>query len=207
MVHMPLIRPAFVLLLLFTLVTGLLYPLTVTALAQAVFPAQANGAVIRIAGAAAGSRQIGQAFDDPAYFWSRPSATAPFPYNAAASGGSNLAPTNADLLASVQARRDALRAADPGNTAPIPVDLVTASASGLDPHISPAAAAYQTPRVARARGLDLAQVQAIVNQHTEGRFWGLLGEPRINVLELNLALDALTAAPEGSARSTQVRMP
>ena len=196
------IRPALVLLVLFTIMTGLLYPLTVTGIAQLVFPDQANGSVIALGGRAAaivrdgqavGSALIGQPFDDPRYFWGRLSATGPFPYNAAASGGSNYGPLNDALVEAAQERIDALRAADPDNTAPVPVDLVTASASGLDPHISPAAAAYQTARVARARGLEVSQVRALVTQHTEGRFWGLLGEPRVNVLELNLALDASAA--------------
>ncbi len=185
------IRPALVLLVLFTIMTGLLYPLTVTGIAQLVFPDQANGSVITQAGQAVGSALIGQPFDAPRYFWGRLSATGPFPYNAAASGGSNYGPMNDALIEAAQARIDALRAADPDNAAPVPVDLVTASASGLDPHISPAAAVYQMARVARARGLEVAQVRALVTQHTEGRFWGLLGEPRVNVLELNLALDTL----------------
>ena len=187
------IRPALVLLVLFTIMTGLLYPLTVTGIVQLVFPDQANGSVIVRDGQAVGSALIGQPFDDPRYFWGRLSATGPFPYNAAASGGSNYGPLNDALVEAAQERIDALRAADPDNTAPVPVDLVTASASGLDPHISPAAAAYQTARVARARGLEVSQVRALVTQHTEGRFWGLLGEPRVNVLELNLALDASAA--------------
>jgi K+-transporting ATPase ATPase C chain len=187
------IRPALVLLVLFTIMTGLLYPLTMTGIAQLVFPDQANGSVIVRDGQAVGSVLIGQPFDDPLYFWGRLSATSPFSYNAAASGGSNYGPLNDSLIEAAQARIDALRTVDPDNTAPVPVDLVSASASGLDPHISPAAAAYQMARVARARGLEVSQVRALVAQYTEGRFWGLLGEPRVNVLELNLALDALTA--------------
>jgi potassium-transporting ATPase KdpC subunit len=184
------IRPAIVSLALLSVVTGLAYPAIVTVVAQLVFPHQANGSLIVKDGKAVGSTLIGQPFDDPKYFWGRPSATSPFGYNAGASSGSNLSPTNSDLIKAVQGRVDALRAADPGNTAPVPVDLVTASASVLDPHISPAAALYQVPRVARARKLDAGVVQHLVEQHTEGRALGVLGEPRVNVLELNLALDS-----------------
>jgi len=182
-------RAAIVSLALLTVVTGLLYPALVTAGAQVAFPYRANGSLILKGGQAVGSELIGQPFDDPKYFWSRPSATAPFPYNAGASSGSNLGPTNPTLAEAVKGRVDALRAADPGNTAPIPVDLVTASGSGLDPHISPAAALYQVPRVARARKMDPDAVRRLVEQHTEGRQLGLLGERRVNVLALNLALD------------------
>src|SRR5215831_13501146 len=183
------LRPALVILVALTLVTGVAYPLLVTGVAQAVFPYQAQGSLITKNGKAVGSVLIGQPFDDPKYFWSRPSATSPFADNAAASSGSNLSPTNPDLIKAVQGRVDALRAADPGNTAPVPVDLVTASGSGLDPHISPAAALYQVPRVARERKLDPQTVRQLVAQHTEGRAFGILGEPRVNVLALNLALD------------------
>jgi K+-transporting ATPase ATPase C chain len=176
-------------LLIFTLVTGVAYPLLVTGIAQVVFPFQANGSLIVKDGKVVGSALIGQSFDDPKYFWPRPSATSPFPDNPGASSGSNLSPTNPALVSAVQGRVDALRVADPGNTAPVPVDLVTASASGLDPHISPAAALYQVSRVARERKLTPDAVRALVEQHTEGRFLGLLGEPRVNVLALNLALD------------------
>lgn len=183
------ILPAFRMLFVLTLLTGVIYPAAVTAIAQLAFPHEANGSLIVRDGIAVGSRLIGQPFDDPRYFWSRPSATGRTPYNAAASSGSNLGPLNADLAAAVKARVEALRAADPGNTAPVPVDLVTASASGLDPHISPAAAAYQVPRVARVRGLPVEAVVRLVAEHTEGRTFGVLGEPRVKVLELNLALD------------------
>lgn len=186
------LRPALVLLALMTILTGVLYPALITGIAQAAFPSQANGSLIVQDGKVAGSALIGQQFDDPSYFWGRLSATAPVPYNAAASSGSNLGPTNPALIAAVQARIDALHKADPGNTAPIPVDLVTASGSGLDPHISPAAADYQVARVARARSLDEAAVRQLVLKYTEGRQLGFLGEPRVNVLELNLALDALS---------------
>ena len=185
------LRPALTLFVMLSLVTGLLYPLAVTGVAQTAFTHQANGSLITQAGKAVGSELIGQSFTEPGHFWGRPSATAPMPYNASASGGSNLGPTNPALADAVKARIEALRAADPANTRPVPVDLVTASASGLDPHISPAAADYQAARVAKARGLPLAQVQALVQQHTESPWLGLLGEPRVNVLALNLALDAL----------------
>jgi K+-transporting ATPase ATPase C chain len=189
-------RPALILLITLTIITGIIYPLLVTGIAQAAFPSQANGSLIMKDGQPAGSALIGQQFDAPQYFWGRLSATGTFPYNAfnadnlTASSGSNLGPTSQALLDAVQARVDALRAADPGNTAPIPVDLVTASGSGLDPHISPAAALYQAPRVARERGLSEEVVHQLVTEHTEGRTFGILGEPRVNVLQLNLALDA-----------------
>ena len=186
-----LIRPAIVLFLVLTVITGLIYPLVVTGVAQVLFPQQANGSLIVKNGQAVGSQLIGQPFDDPKYFWGRPSATGPFPYNAAASSGSNLGPSNPALTDAVKARMDTLKAADPANTQPIPVDLVTSSASGLDPHISPAAADYQVARVAHTRGLDESAVRQLVAQYTQGRDLGVLGEPRVNVLELNLALDAL----------------
>ena len=191
------LRPALVSLALLTLITGLAYPLLVTGIAQVVFPQQANGSLIVKDGQVVGSSLIGQPFDDPKYFWGRLSATGTYPYNAfnaealTASSGSNYGPLNPALLDMVQARIDALKAADPENTLPIPVDLVTASGSGLDPHISPAAAEYQVARVARARGLDESVVRDLVAQYTQGRDLGVLGEPRVNVLELNLALDAL----------------
>jgi len=185
------VRPALVSLVLLTAITGLLYPLVVTGIAQVIFPRQANGSLIMKDGKAVGSELIGQPFDDPKYFWSRPSATSPFPDNAGSSGGSNLGPTNPDLQKAVQGRIDALKAADPGNTAPIPVGLVTASGSGLDPHISPAAAFYQARRVAKVRGLSEDVVRNLIETNTEGRQFGFLGEPRVNVLKLNLALDAL----------------
>jgi K+-transporting ATPase ATPase C chain len=183
------LRPALMSLLLLTVITGVVYPLVVTGIAQMVFPYRANGSLIVKDGKVVGSALIGQPFDAPEYFWGRPSGTSPFPNNAAASSGSNLSPTNPALIAAVQGRVDALRAADPGNTAPVPVDLVTASGSGLDPDISPAAALYQVSRVARERKLAPDAVRALVERHTQGRFLGLLGEPRVNVLALNLALD------------------
>jgi K+-transporting ATPase ATPase C chain len=185
------LRPALISLLLLTLLTGLVYPLVVTGIAQVVFPHQANGSLIIQNNQPVGSELIGQQFTDPKYFWGRLSATGPVPYNAAASSGSNRGPLNPALLDDVQARIAALRGAAPGNTAPIPVDLVTASSSGLDPHISPAAAAYQVRRVAAARGLDEAAVRELVARYTQGRQLGLLGEPRVNVLQLNIALDEL----------------
>ncbi len=183
-------KDSFLMLCVLTAVTGVIYPLIVTGIAQGVFPSQANGSLVERDGKAVGSALIGQPFSDPKYFWSRPSATAPMPYNAGASSGSNQGPLNPALAAAVKGRIEALQQADPDNTAPVPVDLVTASASGLDPHISPAAAEYQAARVAKARGLDAAKVRALVAAHTEGRQLGFLGEPRVNVLELNLALDA-----------------
>lgn len=185
-----LLRRVSVVFLLLTLITGVVYPLLVTGAARLTFPAEAAGSVIVQIGKPVGSALLGQPFSSPKYFWSRPSATGPQPYNGAASSGSNQATTNPALIDAVTMRVVALRAADPSNTAPIPVDLVTASASGLDPHISPAAAAFQVARVARARGLDIATVEALVAKHTQGRTLGLLGEPRVHVLELNLALDA-----------------
>lgn len=185
------LRSALVLLALFTLITGIVYPLLVTGVAQAMFPVQANGSLIIRSGQPVGSALIGQPFDDPKYFWGRLSATSPFPYNAAASGGSNYGPLSTALADAVQARIKALYEADPQNTQPIPVDLVTASGSGLDPDISIAAAMYQAPRVARVRGQSVEQVQALVRQYTEPRQFGFLGEPRVNVLRLNLALDGV----------------
>jgi potassium-transporting ATPase KdpC subunit len=188
------LRAAAVLLAAFTLLTGLVYPLLVTGVAEAAFPRQANGSLIERHGKALGSRLIGQPFDDPKYFWGRLSATAdsngkPLPYNGAASTGSNLGPTNPALVDEVKGRLDALHTADPQDTRAVPVDLVTSSGSGLDPEISPAAAEYQVQRVARARGLDAATVLSLVEAYTEGRQLGILGEARVNVLELNLALD------------------
>ena len=188
------IRPAIVSLVLLSAITGLTYPAVVTVIAQLVFPRQANGSLIVKDGKVVGSSLIGQPFDDPKYFWGRPSATSPSPYNAGASSGSNQGPTNPDFIKAMQGRVDALRAADPGNTTAVPVDLVTASASGLDPHISPAAALYQVGRVAKARGIEETKVRQLVERHVEGRQLGFLGEPRVNVLALNLALD-------GTARS------
>jgi potassium-transporting ATPase KdpC subunit len=186
-----LFRPAIVLFLVLTVITGVVYPLVVTGIAQAVFPNQAGGSILIRDGKAVGSRLIGQSFSDPKHFWSRPSATAPQPYNGLASGGSNLGPLNPALTDGIQSHIEALRAADPGNKSPIPVDLVTASASGLDPDISLATAYYQASRVARERGLQLQAVQALIAAHSRGRWLGILGEPRVNVLDLNLALDAM----------------
>ncbi|OEZ27222.1 potassium-transporting ATPase subunit KdpC [Variovorax boronicumulans] len=184
------VRPALVLFALLSAFTGLLYPAAVTGAAQALFPAQAAGSLVMRDGKPVGSALIGQNFSDPKHFWGRPSATAPQPYNASASGGSNQGPLNPALADAVKARVEALRAADPGNTAPVPVDLVTASASGLDPDISPAAAHYQAARVARERGVPIDQVNALIAKNTQPPLWGVLGESRVNVLALNLALDA-----------------
>jgi len=181
--------PSLRMLIVMSVVTGVVYPLVVTGIAQVAFPAAANGSLISVNGKAMGSSLIGQPFDDPNYFWSRPSATSPQPYNAMASSGSNQGPLNPALTDAVKDRIKALRDADPGNTAPVPVDLVTASGSGLDPHLSVAAAQYQAARVAKARGLAADKVQSLIAAHTEGRTFGVLGEPRVNVLALNLALD------------------
>lgn len=185
-----LVRPAVSLFVLLSVVTGLLYPAAVTGVAQLAFPAAANGSLIVKEGKPVGSELIGQNFTEPKYFWGRPSATSPQPYNAGASSGSNQGPLNPALADAVKGRAEALRSADPGNTRPVPIDLVTASASGLDPHISPAAADYQADRVARERKLDPRQVRELVARHTEGRDLGVFGEPRVHVLRLNLALDA-----------------
>jgi K+-transporting ATPase ATPase C chain len=182
-------KPALRLLMVLTILTGVIYPLMLTGIAQLVFPAQANGSLIEANGQAVGSRLIGQPFDDPRYFWGRPSATSPFAYNAAASAGSNLGPSSSTLREAIRQRVVDLRAADPGNPALIPVDLVTASASGLDPDISVAAARYQVPRIARIRGIPEKTLFDLIDQHTAGRVLGFLGEPRVNVLALNLALD------------------
>ncbi len=182
------LRPAFLMLLILTVITGVIYPLAVTGIAQVIFPHQANGSLIVINGKTYGSELIGQQFSDPKYFWGRLSAAG---YNAAASSGSNYGPLNPALTKAAQARIDALKAADPNNTLPIPVDLVTASGSGLDPHISVAAALYQVHRVAQARGMNETDVKALVAKYTQGCQFGFLGEPRVNVLELNLALDGL----------------
>ena len=176
-----------------TVITGIVYPLVVTVASQILFSHQANGSLIMRESKPAGSELIGQPFSNPKYFWSRPSATGPYPYNAGASSGSNQGPINPALTDAVAARIKALRDADPSNTAPVPVDLVTASGSGLDPQISPAAAYYQAGRVARARGIDPNRVRAMVAENTKGRQFGILGEPRVNVLELNLTLDGLVA--------------
>lgn len=185
------LRPLLVLFAVLTLITGVAYPLAVTGAAQALFPAKAAGSLIVRDGKPVGSELIGQNFTDAKHFWGRPSATGPFPYNASASSGSNQGPLNPALTEAVKARVEALRAADPGNAAPVPIDLVTASASGLDPHISPAAARYQAARVARVRSLPADKVNALVEQQVEAPLLGFLGESRVNVLKLNLALDAL----------------
>ncbi len=190
------IRQSLTVLIVLGVITGVIYPLAITGIAQGLFSHQAEGSMIVSDGKLIGSELIGQPFSDPGYFWSRPSATPVFPYNAAASAGSNLGPTNPVLLQAVEDRIRALRAADPGNDQPVPIDLVTASGSGLDPHISPAAAYYQVGRVARARGLSEEAVRALVAEHTEGRQWGVFGEPRVHVVELNLALDALLASEQ-----------
>jgi potassium-transporting ATPase KdpC subunit len=187
------LRPAIVGMIVFTVLTGLVYPLAITGIAQLLFPHEANGSLMARGGKATGSELIGQGFNDAGYFWSRPSATSPQGYNGAASSGSNLGPSNPALTQAVADRIQALRNADPGNALRVPVDLVTASASGLDPHVSPAAAAYQAARVARARGLREAEVLDLVARSVEGRQWGVLGEPRVNVLRLNIALDDLVA--------------
>jgi K+-transporting ATPase ATPase C chain len=188
------IRPALASLLFFSVLTGLVYPAVVTALAQLIFPGRANGSLVERGGRVVGSELIGQPFATPDRFWPRPSATTPYPYNAGSSSGSNLGPTNPALLDAVKSRIAALRKADPDSMKPVPVDLVTASASGLDPHISPAAAEYQVPRVACALGRPEAEIRGLVERRTEGRWLGVLGEPRVNVLLLNLDLERLQEA-------------
>jgi len=185
------VRNAVMSLILFTLLTGIIYPLAVTGLAQTIFPHQANGSMITKNGKAVGSELLGQQFDDPKYFWGRLSATTPYPYNGGSSAGSNLGPNNPDLMKAVKQRIQALRTSDPGNEARIPVDLVTSSGSGLDPHISPAAAAFQVQRIANLRGIEAAKISALVTANIEERKFGILGEPVVNVLKLNLALDEL----------------
>ena len=186
------IRPAFLALLVFTVLCGLIYPFAITGAAQAIFPHQAEGSLLTHDGRVVGSSLVGQAFDDPGHFWSRPSALSPAD-DASTSTGTNLGPLSPDLHKAISDRVDALRAADPGNTQPVPIDLVTASGSGLDPDISPAAAYYQAARVARVRNVPEAEVRALIDRHVEGRLWGVLGDPHVNVLELNLDLDALAA--------------
>jgi potassium-transporting ATPase KdpC subunit len=190
------LRPTLVVLILFTVITGIVYPLVVTGIAQVIFPDKANGSLIKKEGKIVGSELIGQPFSDPKYFWSRLSATSPYAYNAGSSSGSNYGPLNPALLDAVKKRVQDLKSADSLNTLPIPVDLVTSSASGLDPHISIAAALYQLPRVARVRGLSEVQVHALVDRFTEGRQLGFLGESRVNVLELNLTLDETQSTPK-----------
>jgi K+-transporting ATPase ATPase C chain len=185
------LRPVFIVFLLLTVVTGIGYPLLVTGVAQLAFPEKANGSLIRREGGYVGSELIGQPFDNPKYFWGRLSATPDFPYNSASSSGSNLGPSNPALAEAVKTRVAALQKADPGNTLPLPIDLVTSSGSGLDPHLSPAAVFYQIPRVAKARSLSEDQVRQLTGRFVEPRQWGFLGEPRVNVLKLNLSLDRL----------------
>lgn len=187
-----LLRRSVVSLLLMVVITGVVYPLVVTVIGHVVFPHRSQGSLILRGDTIVGSELIGQPFDSPKYFWPRPSATSPVPYNAGASSGSNLGPTNPTLLQAVQERVAKLKAADPNNSLPIPVDLVTASGSGLEAYLSPAAAQYQVARVAQARGLAVAQVQQLVSENTWGRQWGFLGQPRTNVVTLNLALDKLS---------------
>ncbi len=193
------LRPALMVFLTLSILTGVLYPLIVTGVAQLIFPVQANGSLMGREGRPIGSELIGQPFDDPKYFWGRLSATPDFPYNSASSSGSNLGPSNPALVEAVKARVEALQKADPGNPSSIPIDLVTSSGSGLDPHISPAAASYQTPRVARVRGLSEERVRYLVDQFTEPRQWGFLGETRVNVLRLNLALDGMQGQGKSSS--------
>ncbi len=201
------LRIAAISIVLFTVLTGLLYPLVITGIAQVVFPWQANGSLIRENGKVVGSALIGQQLTAPKYFWSRPSATEPFPYNAAASSGANYGPMNPVFLAKVKARIARLKQADPGDKRPIPVDLVTSSASGLDPEITVAAALYQLPRVARARHMSVSEVRSLIQKYTEGRFLGLLGEPGVNVLKLNLALDRLQSQQDSaSSASTPINI-
>jgi len=200
-------KPALILFVLLSVLTGVIYPAVVTGLAQLLFPSQANGSQLTDnGGKLTGSRLIGQAFSSPGHFWGRPSATGPFPYNAGASSGSNLGPTNPALVDAVKARIQALKAADPDNKASIPVELVTASGSGLDPHISPAAADYQINRVAKARNMKPEKLRALVNANTEPRQWWLLGEPRVNVLTLNLALGAIPVT-SADANDTDYTLP
>ncbi len=187
------LKPAVILFVILTVLTGVIYPAVVTGLAQLLFSNEANGSLIAGSdGKPTGSSLIGQSFSNPAHFWGRPSATGPFPYHAGASSGSNLGPTNPLLADAVKARIEALKAADPDNKAPVPVDLITASGSGLDPHISPAAADYQINRIAKARNMQAEKLRALVDANTESRQWFFLGEPRVNVLRLNLALDQLS---------------
>lgn len=184
------LRPGLVLFLVLSLITGIAYPFLVTGVAKATMPFQAGGSIVERSGKPVGSLLIGQSFSDPRHFWSRPSATSPGPNNATSSGGSNLGPSNPALVQAVKGRVSALRGADPGNTAPVPVDLVTASGSGLDPEISVAAARYQAGRIARARGMPQERVNALIAERSRSRLFGFFGEPRVNVLELNMALDS-----------------
>ena len=203
-----LFKPAVILFVLLSVLTGVIYPAIVTGLAQLLFSSQANGSLMTDSdGKPTGSSLIGQPFSSSGHFWGRPSATGPFPYNAGASSGSNLGPTNPALVDAVKARIQALKAADPDNKAPVPVDLITASGSGLDPHISPAAADYQVNRVAKARKIDPEKLRELVQTHTEARQWGLLGEPRVNVLTLNLALDTIQVARADANDTNRYTLP
>jgi len=203
-----LFKPAIILFVLLSVLTGVIYPAIVTGLAHVLFPSQANGSLMTDRNdKLTGSRLIGQPFSSPGHFWGRPSATGPFPYNAGASSGSNLGPTNPALVDAVKARIQALKVADPDNKTPIPVDLITASGSGLDPHISPAAADYQVNRVAKARKIDPEKLRELVQTHTEARQWGLLGEPRVNVLTLNLALDTIQVARADANDTNRYTLP
>lgn len=201
------IKTAFLLLVIMTVLTGLIYPMLVTLLAQQMFPYEANGELIERNGKIIGSELIGQNFTAPEYFWGRPSATTPYPYNAENSSGSNLGPSNPDLMTAVNKRIDTLKKADPKNDLPVPVDLVTASGSGLDPEISPEAAYYQASRVAAARNMSLQDVQNLIQQYVNDRTFGILGEPRVNVLALNIALDSLMNPPLEEFMKTQTRQP
>ncbi len=200
------LRPALLIFLSLTFITGIAYPLLITGIAQAAFPREANGSLVVADGKVVGSSLIGQSFDEPGYFWGRVSATSLWPYNASSSSGSNLGPSNPRLIDAVKRRLNALHAADPNNPRPVPVDLVTSSASGLDPHISPAAALYQIPRIARARNMNVAQLERLVAGATQTPLWGVLGESRVNVLLINLSLDQAASDDSNTSRSAKARL-